>query len=323
MIEFVNAKYFKLSVGKLKKDAPNELSCCCPSCGDTANRLHLVSTNDFDYVKCFNAGCELEEPTSVLRFLQIINSNYISAYKRETLSDKIQDLKSKDDLGDIMARLKKPEPEPEPEPEPDIPLNKLFSKCTEYPECVEYLKNRNLVPKKDWYFSKQKFFKFQEKNVYLLDFILIPIYNEEKKYRGFYSRSIHEKQFSTFLLEGTEKIWRTCPDKNPDIITEGIFDALSTGYDNIAAMIGATVSDEYKKSLSKNTIFAFDNDETGTRKSIEYSKEGFTIFVWPEFQEKDFNDLLKTRTPEQIKNIIEANLYKGIQAETRLRMKQI
>ena len=323
MIKPVNAKYFKLSVGELKKDTPNEISCCCPACGDKKNRLHLVGTDDFDYVKCFNAGCELEEPTNVYRFLKIINSPYISAYKRETLSEKIDTIKNGSNLNSLLEKAKQKTKETEPEPEPDIPLNNLFKRCKEYPECVEYLKRRNLEPKNDWYFSKQKFFKHKDKNVYLQDYLLIPIYNEDKKYRGFYSRSIHEKRFSTFLLDGTEKIWRKHPDKIPDIICEGIFDALSTGFENCAAMIGATVSDEYKKTLPKSTIFAYDNDKTGTEKSIQSAKEGFTVFVWPELPEKDFNELLKTKTPEQINKLINSNLYKGIQAEVRLRLKKV
>ena len=320
----VNAKYFKLSVGKLKKDTSSEISCCCPACGDTKDRLHLISTPDFDYVKCFNSGCELEESTSVYRFLQVINSNYISAYKRETLTDRIHDIKTGEDLNGIMARLKaesEPKPEPEPEKKPEIPLDKLFKKCTEFPECVQYLENRGIKPQQDWYFSTQKFFKFKDKNVFLQNYLLIPIY-EDGKYRGFYSRSIEEKRFSTFLLDGTEKIW-TNQRSTPEIICEGIFDALSTGYENCAAMIGATVSDEYSDQLPKSTIFAFDNDTTGTEKSIQYAKKGFTVFVWPEVPEKDFNDLLKTYPKEHIKQFVQENLFRGIQAETRLRIKKV
>ena len=44
MLDHVSRKYFKLSVGKLKKDTPEELVCCCPLCGDKRNKLHLYNT---------------------------------------------------------------------------------------------------------------------------------------------------------------------------------------------------------------------------------------------------------------------------------------
>jgi len=328
MISQYDRKYFIMQVGKLKKDTPNELSCCCPACGDTKNRLHLVNvpTEGYSYVKCFNSGCELEDPTTVLNFLKITNSPYISAYKREAFSHQIDEIKS-GGMNDIAKRLsqriKTDKTETtESKPKTEIPLSKLFKKASEYPEAVAYLKERNIEVQDDWYFSKQKFFKFEGKNVFIEDFLLIPIYTDGK-YRGFYSRSIHEKKFSTFLLQDTEKLWRSIPDKIPEIICEGVFDAISSGYTNSGAMLGADLSPAFTRSLNKDTIFAFDNDITGIQKSIKYSKLGFKIFVWPECQYKDFNEMAKHYKKSEIADMIKSNIFKGIQAEARLRMKAI
>ena len=323
MIEPVNSKYFKLSVGKLKKDSTDEISCCCPACDDTKNRLHLYHTEVGDLVHCFNSGCELEgKHHTVLNFLKIINSMYISAYKRSTLSNTIEDIKNTSNLSDILNRVK--EKEVESEVQADIPLQKIFGKCTDSEECLEYLTTRHILPRPDWFFSTQKFFKYQEKNVYLMDYLLIPIYNKEMKYRGFYSRSIKEKTFSTFLLDDTEKVWLNHPNEQPEIICEGIFDALSTDFELSGAMLGADLSPEFRDSLSKNTIFAFDNDETGTKKAIKYAQQGFSVYVWPEMKEKDFNELLQIGySTSDVKRLITSNIYRGIMAETRLRMKEI
>jgi len=114
--------------------------------------------------------------------------------------------------------------------------------------------------------------------------------------------------------------------QKPSIITEGILDAvcigLGRGIENTGAMLGADVSEEYRKELPR-TIFAFDNDETGIKKAIKYSKMGFRVYVPPEIPEKDFNEmLLNGYTKEAIRDIILDNAYYGIQAETRLLMKE-
>lgn len=323
MLNRTNSKFFKLAVGKLKKDSPTEIVSCCPMCGDTKNRLHLYSTEVGDLVHCFNDGCELaDKHHSMRKFLEIISSPYVSSYKRETLSNTIDTLKNADDVQDILARVNAKKATPAPQVE--IPLAKLFGYAKDDVECSEYLKNRKITVRDDWFFSKQKFFEFQEKKVYLMDYLLIPIYDENYKYKGFYSRSIKEKSFSTFLLDGTEKIWRSHPDQFPDIITEGIFDAISSGFENSAAMLSASVSQEYRDSLPKSTIFAFDSDETGMNKAIQYVDYGFQIFVWPEGDIKDFNDLVvQGWSREKIKAMIKENTYSGIVAKTRLKMREI
>lgn len=326
MLQPVNQKYFKLAVGKLKKDSSNEIVCNCPMCGDQKNRLHLYSTEVGDLVHCFNDGCELSDKHhSVRNFLDIINSSQLPAYKRATLSVQVDSLKEEQSMQSLLERVKsqaKVEVEEKPKPK-EIPLQKLFDKAQDSEACMNYLYNRGIEVQEDWFFSTQKFFEYNGKHVYLMDYLLIPIYDEDYKYRGFYSRSIKEKSFSTFLQDGTEKIWRAYPDKNPEIICEGIFDAISSGFDNSAAMLSANVSEEFRQQLPKSTIFAFDNDETGIRKAIQYSNLGFKIFVWPEVPEKDFNEMLVSgSSKEEIKKMIQANIYDGILAKVRLKMKE-
>ena len=100
MIDILNSKYFKLSVGKIKKETPDEISCCCPACDDTKNRLHLYHTEVGDLVHCFNAGCELSEKHKVtiekalLMRLDIMDRRSCTAGKSHTLSFfKITELK--------------------------------------------------------------------------------------------------------------------------------------------------------------------------------------------------------------------------------------
>ena len=325
MLSNTDRRYFRLSVGKLKKDTPTEMSCNCVACDDTSNRLHLVyvGSGAYSYVKCFNAGCFLEEPTSMRKFLEIIGSVHLYAYKRETMQNTVASIKNERSLQDIINRATPAKiPEVTHHNEPELPLNTLFSKAKDSPQAVEYLANRNINVQDRWYYSDQKFFEYEGKKVFLENYIIIPIINANGKYRGFYSRSLDEKRFSTFLLPDTEKIWIQYPEKKPDIIAEGIFDAISSGFENPGAMLGAGLSQGYRENLSKDTIFAFDSDETGIEKALEYADYGFRIFVWPEMLEKDLNDLSNRLMPHEIKRLILDNTSQGMMAKVKLRMKE-
>jgi len=330
----INEKYFRRNVGKIKKDSKYEISCCCPLCGDQKNRLHLVhvAQGDYDYVKCFNSGCQVEEPTSVLSFLYHLASQDIDGYKREAFKGKVEDIKSNFSLNELVKKVQKEVPEvPEVQVpkaprtnEPTVPqiLLDKFHLAKDNQECMEYLTKRKITPKDDWLYSTDKFFNFNGKSLFVENFLIIPIYNKQSVFKGWYSRSIKDKQFSTFLLPDTLKFWALDPTSNPEIICEGILDALSTGFDEPGAAISADIPNEILVYLPKGTIIAFDNDETGIRKSIDY--KDFQVFVWPDYLDdfKDFNDLLVAGKPiEEIKQIILENLYTGILAETRLRMK--
>ena len=326
----INEKYFRRNVGKIKKDTKYEISCCCPLCGDQKNRLHLVhvAQGDYDYVKCFNSGCQVEEPTTVLSFLYHLGSPDIDGFKREAFKGKVEDIKSNFSLNELVKKITKEVPEvtvptPPRTNEPTVPqiLLDKFHLAKDNQECMQYLEKRKITPKDDWLYSTDKFFSFNGKSLFVENFLIIPIYNNKQVFKGWYSRSIKDKQFSTFLLPDTPKFWSLDTTTPPEIITEGILDALSTGFEKPAAAISADIPNEIQEHLPKNTIIAFDNDETGIRKSIEY--KDFQVFVWPDYLDefKDFNDLLVAKPKEEIKQIILENLHTGILAETRLRMK--
>jgi len=323
MLEPVNTKYFKMAVGKLKKDTANEISCCCPVCGDDKDRLHLYWTEVGDLVHCFNDGCELSDKHHTIRnFLSIAAPGLYEQYRRETFKGTIKALKETESLQDIMQGLNKPKPKPKK----SIPLDNLFMSIMDSEAGIKYVKTRGIKEDiyKDWYFSEDRFFEFEGKKVFLKNYIIIPIFQDEK-YRGFYSRSITAKNFSTFLLPDIEKIW-TSKDEYPEIICEGIFDALSTGFESSGAMLSASLSKEYTESLPKSTIIALDNDQTGVRKAKKFLQDGFRVFVWPDsniVKEKDFNEMLQSGYKlNEIKEIILNNTFSGIIGKVKLGIKE-
>jgi hypothetical protein len=288
-------------------------------------------------VHCFNSGCELEEKHhSVLNFLKIIGSSLVNAYKREMFQTQIDKIKESNALEDIVGEIKKSRlelPEAPKTNEPEIPklLLEKFHRCKDHKDCFEYVISRGITPACDWLYSTDEFFTYQDKKVYIKDYLIIPIYRHGK-FKGWYSRSIKEKSFSTFLLPGTEKVWYSRNQneetdiKNVEIFTEGIFDALSTTFRS-ASMLGADLSPDYVKRLKQENpgvTFVFDNDKTGVQKALKYVDDGFKVFVWPEVPYKDLNELLqKGVTKEQITKFIEQNTYGGILAKTKLKMKEV
>jgi hypothetical protein len=285
----------------------------------------------------------VEESVSVIRFITYANPDLLTLYNKDNLQNTIKSIKTSNTTDmDILQNIKKNiENNPDEKDETHIPefVLKEFVKCQDNPDCFKYLKSRGYDYFKDvfddFWFSKNKFFIYNDKKVFLKDYLIIPIYTKIKEkygWGGFYSRCITEKKFSTFILQNTDKFWVSNPKlilgenlKNIELITEGIFDALSSGFKNTGAMISADIPESIIDKLSENCILAFDNDKTGIQKAIKYSKhkKNFRIFVPNEDQEKDFNELLKEKTPEEIKEYILQNTYKGVQAETRLRMKSL
>jgi len=324
LINNINRKFFRLVIGaqNLKKDTDIDMSACCPSCGDIKNRLHLFDPGGTEgIIKCFNSGCIFEDGKSLIQFLNIQAPQYVAAYKQEFFKKKVQNLKNELSLEEVMEQAKNTKASDATKaPEP---LKNLFKKASEYNECLEYLKKRGIEAEENWFFSKQKFFLYKEKNYFLMDYLIIPIFNSENLYKGFYSRSIYEKKFSTFLLDGEEKIWIKNPLKMPDIICEGIFDAISSGFDNPAAMLGSSLSQDYIKTLPKNVIFATDNDKTGISKAKVFLDKGFRVFVWPnDTKEKDFNEMLQNNYKDSIKQFILDNTYSNLIGIIKLGLKE-
>jgi len=352
-IDIVDIKYFKLAVGQLKKQGINDLSLDCPLCDDTKNRLHLYQNDGMDQAlaHCYNAGCDLsEQQMGMVNFLKLVKPQLVPQYKRERFTDimgKIKEDTKLPSLNDILANAKKKSQKEIPEIEvatevkaeitlevkpekkelkiPDIfkagliPFNKSI-------QAMNYIKNRGLEPEDDWLFSEGKFVEFFGKAYYVQDFFLMPLFYNNK-FQGFYTRSIYEKRFSTIIFPKKEKIWCSNLFNSEDetIICEGIFDALSTGFNSSIAMLSADINEEILNDL-KNPIFAFDNDKTGKFKSLKYVDLGYKVFIWPlEWDKyKDFNEILMGGTPQKIiKAIISKYIYKGIEAKIKLSMVQV
>ena len=316
----IDVRYFKLAVGesRIKHETPTDITVRCPICGDSKKsrnkaRMHLYMRNGKALVNCFNE-CSCNNKT-VYKFLKDYYPNLLENYKQETFGNKIKEIKEIDFSGGVGFELTK---EPENKPKTLFDLSQYFEKSE---RVYDYIESRGL----DWspalgevYLGKKitlngKFYNID-------DFIVIPLYCGDKWY-GFYSRSMKEHRFQTFIIDEGLKLWNFYNiDKSKTVyVFEGIFDALSvynSGITNVVACLGATPPLSLLEGL--DVVFCLDNDRTGYLNSIKYLKKGFKVLCYPEnIKEKDMNDILKTGV--DIKDLILNNQVSGILGEIKIK----
>jgi hypothetical protein len=326
MLNHKSIKYFKQAVNATSyKETNLDVACRCPICGDStkksnSKRLHLYKKGDLELVNCFNAGCACENKT-IYSFLRDFYPHLLPAYKKETFGDKIDNLKQHQTLGDLVQHGISDTVKVE-EPKPTLfDLSMFFDPLTS--EYLDYLTGRGISPhfNNTWYKGKENI-KIGEITYNIKDYLIIPLICDGLCY-GFYSRSIKEKDFITFVSTPGFKVWNwfNIDKKKPVYIFEAIFDGISTGNQNIIANLGAKLPKERLDQL-KDPIFCLDNDKTGIEMGIKYAEQGYKVFVMPSvFNEKDFNELKLNQPTLDIKKMIDDNTYKGISAITRLKAK--
>jgi len=345
MLNHISIKYFKLAVNAASYNTGGtDIACKCPICGDSkkkanSKRLHLYKKGDLELVNCFNSGCPCENKT-VYSFLRDFYPNLLPQYKKETFSTKMGALKEKS-LGDIFnpsleqskntfqnvseKETKRRIKAIMPIEETDIPVLYNLSDYFEDLdlEMREYLSKR-LLPTE----FNGKFFKAKDNitinNTFykIKGYLVIPLYFKDLMY-GFYSRSIKDKTFITFISTLGFKVWNWYGiDRTKRVyVFEAIFDGISSGKDNIIASLGAKIPDERLSKL-KDVVFCLDNDTTGIKNAIEYAKKGHRIYVQPnQYPEKDFNELKINHPNLDISELIDNNIFIGLSAVTRLKMK--
>jgi hypothetical protein len=349
-ISSIDKKYFKLAVGleRIGKQSDVDISARCPVCGDSSTkkgskRLHMYNKNNSTGVNCFNGDCAVHNKTTY-SFLRDFYPALLDQYKKETFSTTLEKLSS-GVAEDVFAGFKKEEPldflenkkslkAPDGsdgsdvlvEEKPEVlvqDLSMFFTDINEVPEAIAYIESRGMEYKESygkWYYGHQDL-KIGDITYQTSNSIVIPLYYKNQMY-AFYSRSIEGKNFATYMNEHNigYKIWNwfDVNKEEPVYIYEGIFDAIAGGFKNSIALMGAKLPDDRLKELKK-PVFVLDDDITGIKNSINYSKLGHTVYVQPNGYEKDMNAnlLLGYNTS----GLITSNLYAGLSAEIRLKNK--
>ena len=316
-------KFFKMAVGQVKTENEHDIVARCPICGDSRYnknkaRLHLYEKSGVTLVNCFNGDCRCQN-MSMYKFLKTFYPSLLFQYKQELFKENLKNVK--DDYFGRAEWLDNNITKKEVH-NPGIltiDLSKYFSDIS---KGFDYLKSRGFEYTEEfgkWYFGNQDLV-IDEKKYKLTNSLIIPLYINGKMY-GFYSRNIKEKIFYTFIHPSAigYKIWNwfNVDKDKPVYIFEGIFDALSAykcGIKNVIACMGAKIPDERLKEL-KDPIFCLDNDKTGLKNMLEYSKKYKVCAFKSDY--KDCNEMLLNNI--DVKDVILSNISTGIIAQVKIR----
>ena len=350
MLDRIDIKYFKMAVGDSNiRETDNDIAVSCPVCGDSrtnrnSRRLHLYKKGDHTGVNCFNGDCSVENKT-VFSFLRDFFPNHLSSYRREKFQDNMQQLGklSSSGSGDVFNFGKESDASGEfgdwenseiaelssESPVVAIDLRNYITSIEKIPQALEYIKSRGLSYSPelygDWFYGHQNL-EIDDVVYRVQNSIIIPLYTDSSftKMYGFYSRSISEKFFSTFMQDINigYKIWNYFNiDNTKEVyIFEGIFDAIASGLDNVIALMGAKLPEDRLREIN-NPVFVLDNDRTGLINSIEYARKGCKVYIQNKYPQKDINSLMQDNPDLDVRAFIKNNLYKGILAEVNIKQK--
>lgn len=271
----------------------------CPFCNEGGSlgkkhRFHWKFDTDSgqkSYVNCFNCGFGMDFEFFVHKFSgENEFKNLMKEYSKlnESHNGFFEKMLEDDDL------IQSPK---------TISVGGLYS-LENSKIAFDFIKSRKLDKFKDVFLSDK------------YDNVIIPLYNKQKKIFGYQTRMIVNKQF-WFMLEDTNKKFRAWNFYNVDwdkpvYIFESVEDALSSGLENIIAVMGRYVSPFIMNKL-KQPIICFDNDKDGfismCKHILKYDKAKALRYP-KDFVYKDMNEYLIKENLEfnDVKNFVLNNI---------------
>lgn len=325
MNAYIDVKYINLcssSLDKFKQKNNNLWNFRCPICGDSQknknkSRGFIYEKQNKYFYRCHNC----EYGTSFSRFLERINPTMHREYITEHYRDK-------KDSREIKER-KEEKYEPE--------FNGILEGCTKisaldfnHPARL-YLDNR-LIPKR--FYSKlylvSEFKKWTNKIIPNkfeslkgdTPRLIIPFFDSQNNIIGFQGRSFDPKdacKYITIKLKGVKDLiygQERITQRKQKYCVEGPLDSLFLP--NCMAMAGVKFN-----VFDLETIIVLDNEKRN--KEIVHSIEkfitnGYTVCIWPDDMEgKDINEMVMNgMTSEEILDVIDNNVYSGLQANFAL-----
>jgi hypothetical protein len=346
MTVFIDKKYINIVSSQLdkfswkKQDLAN---CRCPICGDsqknkTKTRLYFYEKKNKYLVKCHNCGYSAD----MFGFLQELNPSLHKEYSVELWKEK-HGTKNKSRLigeSEMLSLMKKPEFKKKQNLLKPLTSVNLLPK--EHP-CVAFLEIRK-IPKSKWkyLFYTENFGSYMR----LLDpscvnypagereRLVIPVFDKEGNVVGAQGRVLTMKGESnarTTLRYVTVKadksidrlwygMWRANPKKRVYVV-EGPIDSLFIP--NSIAMVGSGAIDNiHDRFRDSDVVYVLDNEPRNTQIS-KYNekliKMGKQVCIWPsEMLDKDINDMIYSRSWNEIRRIINANTFTGLEATFKL-----
>ncbi len=345
MVDIIDNKYFSLIHNMPERHGKSDIAVKCDICGDghtgRKKRLHLFTKSNWDYsaINCFNCNWS----GNMYTYLKEYHPEYYAQYKNEKMKESFSTLggfgndepdeESKYDNIKIDTSLDFGAPVKSNELTPPVPTPNLVDPIRENvtrlsPEARLYLKNRGVEPKDNWLEATGKIM-WNGNEIPLNEFIIIPLTWSDGRWYGLQALAYKKKQFYVLLVDGNEnwKVWNwdKIDKTQPVYVCESIYDALSTGKENVIAQLGASLSNDRLQELNK-VVFCLDNqyiDVASKDSSLMYAEQGHEVFVWSSGAQnfKDFNDLRKREVPfDIISKMIDNGVLSGMQAILKLKL---
>lgn len=302
-------KYFDKLGLQIYSDKPGDITLhSCPFCNEgnslgKKHRFHWKFDTDSgqqSYVNCFNCNFAMDfeffihkiagenEFKSLMKEYKILNENETNFFEKLVLEEDFILTPQTISVGGME----------------NIESSQIAYK---------YLLDRKLEMYKD-------FFKTDS-----FDNVVIPLLNKQKKLYGYQTRIVHNKEFWFTLSEQNKKFraWNFYNiNWDEDVyIFESVEDALSSGLENVIAVMGKYITPFIMEKLKK-PIICFDNDDDGFKSMCRHilKHNHCKALIYPkDFKQKDMNDLLvkENMNREQIKDFILKNIHNN---NFRLRM---
>jgi len=321
----IDKKYINLvssSLDMFKWKGETLANCRCPICGDsernkTRARGYFYSKNNDMFYRCHNCSAS----TNIYRFLETVSPALCREYSLERWKS--------GENG--HSNYKKPEIKIEaPKFAKRINLPTVSSLDTDH-LCKQYVIKRK-IPQQLWntLYYAENFSEFVnklvDKDVGEEPRLIIPILNRNKELIGFQGRALDNNalRYVTIKFDENEKLCFGVDqvDLNSIVyVLEGPLDSLFIP--NGIAILG--MNHEIDTSLFAKTklIYVLDNEPRNKHVVQQYHKlinTGKTVCIWPDsITGKDVNDMiLRGRTSNEIKKLIDHNTYSGPEAMFRL-----
>jgi len=317
MIPEIEKNYFLMTQeqwDRPPKISNNEIVIGCPICEEGKSkgkkqRCYLYYYGENLMVHCFNCGIHHHFKNYLKFYFPQLYQQYM--FDKGFFKNDFLDTKSK------------------PKDLKLINIKKLdFIPANENKKAIAFLYKRGVDTK---YF---KLFYYTKHYKSFGEGIIIPFWYDKEKIYGYQYRNFNKKIFHINMPEENKgyKIYNYFTSEKKVYVFESVFDLFSNNIPlkNKISAFGSDIDIEKLKKF-KEVIFCFDNDETGFKKAKKYAELGYKIFVWPDVEFKDFNEILqkgieKGKNPKEIKEkitkMIEKNTFEPLEAIIRLKLKE-
>lgn len=335
--QWLDAKYLSLLSFRLrnfKAKSQYNWNFSCPICGDSKTNKHKARGYVYPskgklIFHCHNCNVTMDIP----RLLKNIDTTLHDEYVREKL---LADPLPKTEV-QIFAEKMKP-----PKFQCNTPLKnlkKVSSLSVDHP-VKQYVMNRKIPPEFHYKMFLCRNFKHWVNEIVPQKFeseecdeprLVIPLLDKEGNMFGFQGRSFKKNstlRYITIILDDSKpKLFGldTVVNSYPVYVVEGPIDSMFLP--NCVASCGGDIIVDLPTIDNNKSRFVvvYDNEPRNAetvRKMEKAVDSGYKICVWPESMIlKDINDMVRSGyTPQKVVEIINANVYVGIEAKLKIQM---